>query len=188
MPDNSLNPTPSLSPHCWPEPSRPMKEVPSTTLDDHDIVLRGYEQLHHSHAVAPETKNATSTPCVAVPPIVHIATTALNKIPRERSGAASCFCRRAMALTARWDRRKWALVPPYERAAAGTIPVRVTMACIRRVAKHGIGSLPRGRTLLSPEEEEELGGWTVDGRSVRCLCLPCELRRSLPVIPMSLRS
>lgn len=46
----------------------------------------------------------------------------------------------------------------------------------------------KGRTLLSPEEEEELGGWAVDGRSVRCLCLPCELRRPLPVIPMSLRS
>lgn len=73
-------------------PSRPMEESPSITPDDHDIVLRGYEQLNHSRAVAPETKNATSTPCVARPPIVHIATTALNKIPRERSGAASCFC------------------------------------------------------------------------------------------------
>lgn len=47
-----------------------MKEVPSTALDDHNIVLRGYEQLNHSRAVAPETKNATSTstPCVAVSP------------------------------------------------------------------------------------------------------------------------
>lgn len=75
-------------------PSRPMKEVPSTTLDDHDVVLRGYEQLNHSRAVAPETKNATSTPCVAVaqlftsppPPSTKFQESGLGRPPASADG------------------------------------------------------------------------------------------------------
>ncbi|KAF7539597.1 hypothetical protein G7Z17_g12395 [Cylindrodendrum hubeiense] len=166
------------------EPSRPAVPL-ATTSGGWSAETHGRIPLHHTPwprhcsaglraAQTPSRRGTLRQDVLALLTIPnrHIAT-ALNKIPRERSAAASCCCQACPTagdgLDRRCDRR--ALVPPYERAAAGTNPVRVTIACIAVLLN--MASVHFRRTLLAGAtsgvtERGEVAGWAVARRSLRC--------------------